>query len=214
MIKTGFIICQLSEATKIKQPLHEKRVIALAPNQPHYRILIVDDKWSSRQLLIKLLNPFGFELKEAEDGKQAIEIWEKWQPHLIWMDMRIPVMNGYEATQQIRTHTKGQTTAIIALTASVLEEELAVVLDAGCNDFLRKPFKENEIFETMHKHLGVEYIYDEPVTTLKKETETDKLIPNLLSTLPVELLARFEDATERSHPEQIDSIIKEIRVQL
>jgi PAS domain S-box-containing protein len=207
------IQCQLSEATQIKQSAHEKRIIALVPNQPRYRILIVDDKWTNRQLLIKLLNPLGFELKEAENGQQAIEVWEEWQPHLIWMDMRMPVMNGYEATDHIRAHTKGQATAIVALTASVLEEERAVILDAGCDDFLRKPFKEQEIFDTMHKHMGVEYIYEEPIITSDKETETEVLTPNNLATLPAQLLAGFEDATDRSDPDMIESLINEIRLQ-
>jgi PAS domain S-box-containing protein len=206
------IQCQLSEAIHIKQHTHEKRIIALVSNQPRYRILIVDDKWTNRQLLIKLLNPLGFELKEAENGQQAIDIWNEWQPHLIWMDMRMPVMDGYTATQQIKDHVKGQATAIVALTASVLEEERAVVLDAGCDDFLRKPFKDGDIFDMMHKHIGVEYIYEDPLQTATKETETDELTPDNLATLPAELLTRFEEATELSDPDKIESLIHEIRL--
>jgi len=207
------IQCQLSESTQIKQSAHEKRIIALAPNQPRYRILIVDDKWTNRQLLIKLLNPLGFELKEAENGQQAIAVWEEWEPHLIWMDMRMPVMDGYTATQQIKAHIKGQATAIVALTASVLEEERAVVLSAGCDDFLRKPFKEHDIFDIMHKQIGVEYIYDEPTQTSAIKSQKNELTPDNLATLPAELLARFEEATELSEPDLIESIINEIRVQ-
>ena len=87
-----------------KQP--KRRVIALEPNQPNYRILIVDDKWDNRQLLVKLLLPFGFDLKEASNGEEAIKLWESWQPHLIWMDMRMPVMDGYEATKYIKCKEK------------------------------------------------------------------------------------------------------------
>jgi CheY-like chemotaxis protein len=157
------------DATDIEGKKPTRRVIALAtqrcanePNQPRYRILIVDDRYDNRQLLIKLLNPLGFELREASNGQDAIALWETFEPHLIWMDMRMPVMDGYEATKQIKATTKGQATAIIALTASILEEERAVVLSAGCDDFLRKPFRESDIFEAMHKHIGVRYIYDEP----------------------------------------------------
>ena len=70
------------------------------------------------------------------------------------MDMRMPVMDGYRAAEQIKSRAKGQPTAIIALTASVLEEERAVVSDAGCDDFLRKAFKEADIFEMMRRHIG------------------------------------------------------------
>jgi len=205
------IECQLSEANNIKKPAHEKRVIALAPDQPRYRILIVDDKWSSRQLLIKLLNPLGFELREAENGQEAVEVWNEWQPHLIWMDMRMPVMDGYEATQQIREHTKGQATAIVALTASVLEEERAVILDAGCDDFLRKPFKEGDIFDLMHKHIGVKYVYED--SGKAGESDDDAEVEDLKSAitqLPSDLLTQLQEAVETGDLQAMLPIIEAI----
>jgi len=208
------IQCQLSEATNIKSPAHEKRVVALAPNQPQYRILIVDDKWPSRQLLIKLLNPLGFELREAENGQEAVEVWDEWQPHLIWMDMRMPVMDGYEATQQIRKHTKGQeATAIVALTASVLEEERAVILDAGCDDFLRKPFKEADIFDLMHKHIGVNYVYEDSGETVESEGDEETKIEDLKSEilqLSSDLPTKLQEAIETADLQAILPIIETI----
>ncbi|HEY9866045.1 MAG TPA: response regulator, partial [Candidatus Obscuribacterales bacterium] len=105
--------------------------------------------------------------------KEAIAIWEEWEPHLIFMDMRMPVMDGYEATKQIKSTIKGNATAIIALTASVLEEEKAIVLSAGCDDFIRKPFNESVIFEALAKHLGVEYIYTQPPISSVQNPETE-----------------------------------------
>jgi CheY-like chemotaxis protein len=102
----------------------------------------------------------GFEVQEASNGQEAIAIWDQWEPHLIWMDMRMPVMDGYEATKYIKSTVKGNATAVIALTASVLEEEKAIVLSVGCDDFIRKPFREKIIFDTLAKHLGVKYIYE------------------------------------------------------
>ena len=102
----------------------------------------------------------GFEVQEASNGLEAIAIWDQWEPHLIWMDMRMPVMDGYEATKHIKSTIKGNATAVIALTASVLEEEKAIVLSVGCDDFIRKPFREQIIFDTLAKHLGVKYIYE------------------------------------------------------
>lgn len=150
---------------EIEQRTNNRHVIALQPGQQRYRILVVDDRPINRLLVIKLLQPLGFDLKEAANGKEAIEIWDDWKPHLIWMDMRMPVMDGYEATQYIKSRIKGNATAIIALTASVLEEEKAVILSAGCDDFIRKPFRESVIFEAMAKHLGVKYIYEEESQT-------------------------------------------------
>jgi predicted ATPase/signal transduction histidine kinase/CheY-like chemotaxis protein/tRNA A-37 threonylcarbamoyl transferase component Bud32 len=218
LFKFDILVSQV-DATAIQTKQPTRQVIALEPNQQSYRILIVDDKWSNRQLLIKLLNPLGFELREASNGKEATEIWDEWEPHLIWMDMRMPVMDGYEATKQIKATTKGQATAVIALTASSLEEERAVVLSAGCDDFIRKPFLEADIFDIMNKHLGVRYIYED-IKGLQSLTGTetntsvdiqDALTPTALAALPFDLLTNLEEAAIRSKMNQINSLINEIR---
>lgn len=141
-----------------------RKAIGLEPGQPEYRILVVDDRLESRFLLVKLLASIGFLVREAENGMQAIDIWSSWEPHLIWMDMRMPVLDGYEATKQIKTHLKGQATVIIALTASAFEEERSLVLSAGCDDFVAKPFREQVILEKIEQYLGVRYSYDECTT--------------------------------------------------
>jgi CheY-like chemotaxis protein len=112
-----------------RQP--DRRVIGLEPDQPKYRILVVEDKWENRQLLVKILASLGFEVREAENGQEGVALWEAWEPHLIWMDMRMPVMDGYEATKQIKAHLKGQATAIVALTASAFDEERASQTSMG-----------------------------------------------------------------------------------
>ncbi|MGK7918879.1 MAG: ATP-binding protein [Trichodesmium sp.] len=186
-----------------------RHVIALKSNQPRYKILIVDDRPINRLLLIKLLQPLGLKLKEATNGKEAIEIWEKWQPHLIWMDMRMPVMDGYEATQIIKGTTKGNATAIIALTASVLEEQKAIILSAGCDDFVRKPFREATIFETMKKHLGVEYIYAE-YNQLQTPTESSNLTVEDLQIMPTEWLEKVYFAAKALDDDMMEELIEQI----
>ncbi len=88
-------------------------------------------------------------------------MWEAWQPHLIWMDMRMPVMDGYEATRRIKASTRGMATIVIALTASALEEDRSVILSEGCDGYLRKPFHEGELFAAAARHLGVRYVYED-----------------------------------------------------
>ncbi|WP_410244721.1 PAS domain S-box protein [Arthrospira sp. PCC 8006] len=151
----------MAEAVTRNSEKSPGRAIALAENQPEYRILVVDDNWTNRKLVVKLLNPLGFHVREAENGQEAIAIWEKWEPHLIFMDMRMPVMDGYEATQLIKRHLKGQATVIIALTASALQQEKSIVLSAGCDDFVRKPFRVDQLLQTIVKHLGVRFIYEQ-----------------------------------------------------
>jgi signal transduction histidine kinase/ligand-binding sensor domain-containing protein/CheY-like chemotaxis protein len=186
----------------------QNRIVALAPGQPRYRLLIVDDDPTNRQLLIKLLAPLDFELREAENGQQAIEIWEKFEPHLIWMDMRMPVLNGYEATRQIKAMTKSQATTIIALTASSFEEERATIMKAGCDDFLRKPFREADIFSLMEKHLGIRFIYAEPSTGPLQPQEA--LSPADLALLPPALLSKFYRAVKTLDLALIEAQIEKI----
>jgi signal transduction histidine kinase len=140
-----------------------QRVIGLEPDQPVYRILAVDDNQENRLLLVKMLQPIGFELREAENGLQAVELCESWQPDLIWLDTRMPVMDGFEAVRQIRAKEKPteRQTVIIALTASTFEERKGEIIAAGCDDFVRKPFQEQILFDKMACYLGVRYIYQE-----------------------------------------------------
>lgn len=185
-----------------------RMVMALAPNQPIYKILTVDDKIINRQLLIKLLSPLGFEMKEASNGQEAIEIWEQWQPHLIWMDMRMPIMDGYQATKYIKSQVKGSATAIIALTASVLEEK-AIFISAGCDDFLRKPFTEYAIFDTLSKHLGVKYIYAEPQIPTSEDLNESVLLSQL-NYMPQEWINRLYESALEADSNKLLQLIAEI----
>jgi two-component system sensor histidine kinase/response regulator len=149
----------LADKMLIASPYPTAKVIRLEPNQPTYRIL----------LLVKLLGDIGFDVREASNGQEAIAVWESWQPHLIWMDMRMPVMDGYTATKRIKSTIQGQATVIIALTASAFEEDRHLVLSAGCDDFLRKPFREEVLWEKIAHHLGVRYLYGEMSDPLEKD---------------------------------------------
>jgi signal transduction histidine kinase/CheY-like chemotaxis protein len=189
--------------------INEKRVIGLTPDQPIYKILVVDDKLINCQLLIKLLTPLGFDLQAASNGQEAIKIWDEWQPNLIFMDMRMPVMDGYEATKYIKGHVKGSATVIIALTASVLEEEKAIVLSAGCDDFMRKPFKEEAIFNMLHQYLGVNYIYQEIIKSVIDQ-RAEILTFADLQIMPQDWLERFMQRNLEADASQVLMIMQEI----
>ena len=186
-----------------------RRVIALAPGQPSYRILVVDDRELNRQLLVKFLEPLGFEVREAENGQVAIALWQSWQPHLIWMDMRMPVMNGYEATQYIKEHLQGQATIIIALTASAFDEERAVVLSLGCDDFVHKPIREETVLEKIAQYLGVRYVYEEcqqrPAISVESSANADSrvLTADRLTAMPVDWLTHLYRAATQLDDKQI-----------
>lgn len=154
---------QLAEPLAVQTLEPRKRVIGLEPGQPTYRILVVEDKWANRQLLVRLLTPLGFEVREAKNGVEAVACCQTWQPHLIWMDMRMPEMDGYEATRRIKASEYSWSPKILALTANAFEEERLVALAIGCDDFIRKPCQEEVILEKIAEHLGVRYLYDESV---------------------------------------------------
>ncbi|MCB0174463.1 MAG: response regulator [Anaerolineae bacterium] len=204
------------------QSFTQKQVVGLAPGQPRYRLLIVDDDPINRQLLLKLfatIDPAeqGFELREAENGQAAIELWETFAPHLIWMDLRMPVMNGYEATKIIKAKSVAghkPTSKIIALTASSYEEDQAEVLAIGCDDFLRKPFREIDIFQRLEHHLGVTFVYDPQ----PEEADVPPFTPPPaelaagLNAIPIQQRTRLEKAALSANIDEIEATINQIRV--
>jgi signal transduction histidine kinase/DNA-binding NarL/FixJ family response regulator len=170
----------LADTMLISSSSPMNNVIGIAPGQISYRILIAEDNPANRLLLSKILISLGFAVQEAENGQVAIALWQAWQPHLIFMDMHMPIIDGYEATRQIRNREQklepGQIsppTKIIALTASAFTEQRQESLDAGCDDFVSKPFRQEDILEILSKYLQVEYLYAE-------NAESD-LIPTQLS---------------------------------
>jgi CheY-like chemotaxis protein len=162
--------------------------------------------------LLKLLTPLGFYVIEARDGQEAIAIWQDWQPDLIWMDMRMPILDGYEATRRIKTSPEGKNVVIIALTASVLEGDKELVFGAGCDGFLSKPFREAEIFEMMAKYLGIQYIYEDSTveTSLKTSAENDTLMKESLKQLPILWLDSFRLALQNIDLKAIEYLVNSI----
>ena len=195
----------------------ERRVVGLAPDQPQYRLLVVEDNDISRKLLVALLKKIGFEVREAVDGQDAVKVWEEWQPHLIWMDMRMPVMDGHEATKIIKATINNQSSAIdtkiIALSASAFEEDKIKALEYGCNGFVRKPFRESDIFEKMLKHLGVRFVYEEEKPEEKgPEIEADReSIKEAIDSLSASLRLDFYEAVESIDFDKAMAIIEQIR---
>jgi two-component system sensor histidine kinase/response regulator len=210
---------RLADPSDVKMLKPQKKVIGLAPDQPEYRILVVDDRADNRLVLVRLLSSIGLLVREAENGQEAVAVWEDWQPQLIWMDMRMPVMDGYEATKQIKAHPLGKTTVIIALTASAFEEERKCILAAGCDDFMPKPFEANILFAKMEEFLGIRYVYEEPVdandTKLEKESEISGVSSNQsvelqLGQMPLEWVEKISNAAHECCDDKIIQLIEEM----
>lgn len=280
----------------------KSQIKALAPSEKVYRILVVDDSKESRLLLVKILTSLGFEVNEATDGSEAITNWESWQPHLIFMDMRMPVMDGYEATRIIKAREIGHGTAntsrrfpklkqlvssrsqylaeeltdsvegevlkivrkesytpetinvmendasgastlrsrmptalappydfsrtmpdssntntiIIALTASAFEEERQKILSIGCDDFIRKPFKQEVLLEKLSKHLGLKYTNQVETTNTVVGDQATQIFVSVaellghLSQMSPEWLQQIHYAAASCSDELILELLKQI----
>jgi signal transduction histidine kinase/CheY-like chemotaxis protein len=190
-------------------PAPPQRVIGLAPGQPDYRVLVVDDAAETRLLLQKFLRGVGFEVREARDGEEALAIFQAWPPHFVWMDLRMTGMDGYQVTRRIRAGAAGRTVKIVALSASVFKDEQEKILAAGCDDFLRKPFRENELFEMLAKHLGVRYRYQEsPAPAPAAQVE-----PAALRALPDSLRGELTQALLALNTHRIERAVAAIAAQ-
>jgi signal transduction histidine kinase len=197
-----------SEVEELSSP---RRVVALQPEQKQFRILIAEDKLENRQWLLKLLTLVGFEVREAENGEAAIAVWESWSPHLILMDMQMPVIDGYEATKTIKARCKDRSTIIIALTASVFKEQQHLIIAAGCDDFLPKPFSEELLWTKIARYLPVKYIYEEPSLEDSLDLPPSGLLTKpSLSFMPREWLDRLRYYATIADGKQILGLIDEI----
>ena len=200
-----------AEPDKVASSKPQKQVIQLVPNQPQYRILVVDEIPDNRLLLVRLLQPIGFQVFEAENGLDAIKKWQNYQPNLIWMDLRMPVMDGYEATRQIKAKPECQNTVIIALTASALQEEEQAVFDAGFDDILHKPFQAADLFEKMAVHLGVRYLYETSEPQANSSSQRQKfLTPDELNVMSLEWVQHLYQAAVRGDDAWMNELVSQI----
>lgn len=181
----------------------QRRVVGLEVNQPMIRILVAEDNPDNQELITHILSNVGFQVRVAENGQRAVEIFQTWLPHFIWMDMRMPVLDGYQATRQIRALPGGDKVKIVALTASAFSEDRSAILAAGCDDMLAKPLDENRLYLLMGQLIGLRYRYAdeaEASAPVSVEVADEMLLPEPLRG---ELLA----AAELLDPEAIRTII-------
>jgi signal transduction histidine kinase len=160
------------------------------------KLLVVDDKWQNRSVLVNLLEPLGFEVVEATDGQDCLDKAHEFKPDCILMDLVMPVMDGFEATRRIRMSPELKNSVIIATSASVFNFNREQSREVGCNDFVSKPIREEELLERLGFHLGLEWVYDEVGgDTLNVEDTNPKSFiqnPKLIAPPAEEIATLFE----------------------
>lgn len=174
-----------------------------------YKMLIVDDIPVNRQVASEILTKVGFEIAEAENGIEAIKMYEEFKPDLIFMDIKMPKMDGKEATRQIRLLPKGNNVKIIALTASAFMEEHRKIMDSGCDYIVTKPFKTNDLFNAIQNFLGISFDYkvqgSSAAGSHKSQSEFDFM--TIAQKLGENMLAELQDALDIGDYSEIPSIL-------
>ncbi|MEJ2454041.1 MAG: ATP-binding protein [Candidatus Thiodiazotropha sp.] len=199
-----------ADVTHIPQLVEADRsdVAGLAPGQPDYRILIAEDHRDNQLLLAKLMSDIGLESRIAENGEECVRLFEQWRPHLIWMDQRMPVMDGVAAARHIRRLEGGNKVKIVAVTASAFKEQEPALLATGMDDFVRKPYLPSEIYDCLAKQLGVEYTYSNKVAVVKARKEPFQ--QRKLAQITPQLRNDLKRAVESLDSKEIFAVIKKI----
>jgi signal transduction histidine kinase/DNA-binding response OmpR family regulator len=198
------------DARAVLQKDKARQVLGLQGAEAKRRVLIVDDQKDNRQLLAEILGPVGFEIRLSNDGEQAFQEFKAWQPHLILMDARMPVMDGHDAIRRIRSVAGGKGLKIIAVSASALNENRQALLAIGADDFIAKPVQEAELFEKIRALLGVEYVYaDAPAAAEAASEEVAQLTPESLAGWPQGLIHSIREAVITADLDQLLAKIQE-----
>jgi signal transduction histidine kinase/ActR/RegA family two-component response regulator len=214
---------ELADASDVRAT-HAARghVVSLGPDQGIIRVLIIEDQPENSLLLERLLTGAGFQVRIAENGLIALEEFQTWQPHFIWMDRRMPVMDGIETTRKIREMPGGQDVRIAGLSASTLQDQRAESLASGMDDFVGKPYRPNEIFECMARHLGIAYTFDDAAMSaprvpsmaadgnVRPGSETNILTAVALMSLAPDVRQDLADALDALDVDRVEDVIRRI----
>jgi CheY-like chemotaxis protein/anti-sigma regulatory factor (Ser/Thr protein kinase) len=178
-------------------------IIGIREGEEPPRVLVVDDEPNNRGWLTGLLKTVGFAVRDADNGLAGVEVWEQWRPHLVLMDMRMPLMDGVETTRRIRSLPGGRETVVFALTAGVMEDQRRAALDCGVDDFVSKPCMEDDLFQKIQKYLAIEYLLenDAPLTVVEPES---------CRSLPQELVKELQQAVGNGQKNYLDTLIGKV----
>jgi CheY-like chemotaxis protein len=149
----------------------------------------------------------GLQIKVAENGQKGVDLFQSWQPHLIFMDRLMPVMDGEEATRRIRQFSDGRQVKIVAVTASAFKEQRKQMLDAGMDDVVGKPYRSGEIYACLSKQLDIKFQYENLDESLD---QVEFLTAEMLSILPKALQNELYEALVSLESDRIDQVIEQV----
>ncbi len=176
------------------------------------RILIVDDREVNRDILVRMLEPLGFNVQEASGGREALELISSWNPDLVLLDLIMPDLDGRDVIKSIKADTHLKDLKIIVITASVLDIAREEILNLGADAFIRKPFRETIVLNEISDTFGLEYIYDENTKNIKQTPlfVTGAELKTMLHQIPSDVREYLKNSLITGDIEEIKNSIKEI----
>jgi PAS domain S-box-containing protein len=176
------------------------RIIGMINPQQVYRILVVDDNEVNIAVMVNFLQLVGFETCVAVNGEDAIAKFEQWSPHLILMDLTMPVMDGYEATHRIKSTEQGKRTPVIAVTANQHKDNMDYARQLDFQAYIKKPFREDELFGVIGEILGITYIYEQEkgAAQLSRYINDPEALAEDVAKLPANNVVQMQEALEKA----------------
>ena len=193
--------------TEVAHTQEEKKVqkiASLVPEMVGTKIAIVDDRFENRDILYKKLQPLGFKIKMAENGLEAVELYQNWKPDIVLMDIVMPVMNGVEATKQILNSAKGHDVKIFVVSASALESEQQEVMDIGATVFIKKPVIFDTLLNELQQKANIKFTYCN-----ESSVKSEKIVGTTLD-VPLLLKAKLINAAEEGDFEKLQELQNEL----
>ncbi len=179
-----------------------ERVVHLADGY-EVKALVADDNRENREVLSQLLSDIGVSVITAEDGRETVEAARVHRPDIVFMDIRMPVMDGIEAARRILKFPDSPPPKIVAVSASALIHEQRRYLEAGFDDFIAKPVRAERVYECLAHLLHVEY-------EMRDETTTPVPVDPSRITLPEGLISRLREAAEYGHVTELERLLQEV----
>lgn len=189
---------------------HKKEIIGIKHKKP--TILIVDDQWENRSIILKFLESIGFACFEASNGQEGLNQAVEIQPNLIVTDLGMPVMDGFEMIQTLRKSPQLNQVPIIVSSASVFESDKSKSLASGGNEFLPKPVQMDDLLKLLQNYLQLEWIYEEDSSQTKDVVNTQSQDQNLQLMIapPAAELDKLFDLAMRGNIKGIQMALNEL----
>ena len=200
------LLLALSSGADVERRTSAPRVAGLPPGHPRPRILVADDLPDNRTILAEMLGRVGCEVELAADGRQAVDVFAAWRPDLVLMDLRMPVLDGYQAIRAIRATEAGAAAPIVVVSASTFDENRAHARAVGADDFIGKPFRESELFEKVGRLLGIAWVYAVEAAADSPEAAG----PPVLGEIPAELRSALRAAVEKADLDRFERLAAEL----